>query len=207
MKIRNAGMAALAVLLIVPAAWAQAEPSAPGAASEKIAVISLQTAIVGTQEGKQASKELQAQFASRQAELENLRKQIADLQQRLQAGQTTLSDEEKARLASQGNILTRKFQREQQDLQDDGNDAQQLAINRIGQKMMTVLDKFAKQNGYGLILDNGTSAQSAPVVLYSANQVDVTQQIIKLYDAAYPVKSAAPAASRPGTPKPKPSQK
>ena len=202
MKIRNAGMAALAMLLIVPAAWAQAESSAPAAATGKIAVINLQAAIAGTEEGKEASKQLQAQFASRQTELENLRKQIADLQQRLQAGQTTLSDEEKARLASQGNILTRKFQRQQQDLQDDGNDAQQLAINRIGQKMMTVLDKFAKQNGYGLILDDGTSAQSAPVVLYSANQVDVTQQIIKLYDTSYPVKAAAPAASRPGTSKP-----
>lgn len=199
MKIRNAGMAALAVLLIVPAAWAQVESTAPAAASGKIAVINLQAAIAGTAEGKQASKELQAQFASRQTELENLRKQIADLQQRLQAGQTTLSDEEKARLASQGNILTRKFQREQQDLQDDGNDAQQLAINRIGQKMLTVLDKFAKQNGYNLILDDGTSAQSAPVVLYSANQVDVTQQIIKLYDTSYPVKAAA---SRPGASKP-----
>ncbi|HEV2315256.1 MAG TPA: OmpH family outer membrane protein [Candidatus Acidoferrales bacterium] len=202
MKIRNAGMAALAALLIVPAAWAQAESTAPAAATGKIAVINLQAAIAGTAEGKQASKELQAQFASRQTELENLRKQISDLQQRLQAGQTTLSDEEKARLASQGNILTRKFQREQQDLQDDGNDAQQLAINRIGQKMMTVLDKFAKQNGVNLILDDGTSAQSAPVVLYSANQVDVTQQIIKLYDTAYPVKPSAPAASRPGASKP-----
>jgi outer membrane protein len=202
MKIRNAGMAALAMLLIVPAAWAQAESSAPAVATGKIAVINLQAAIAGTEEGKEASKQLQAQFASRQTELENLRKQIADLQQRLQAGQTTLSDEEKARLGSQGNVLTRKFQREQQDLQDDGNDAQQLVINRIGQKMLTVLDKFAKQNGYGLILDDGSSAQSAPVVLYSANQVDVTQQIIKLYDAAYPTKPAAPAASRPGTPKP-----
>ncbi|HKV26897.1 MAG TPA: OmpH family outer membrane protein [Candidatus Acidoferrales bacterium] len=200
MKIRNAGMAALAMLLIVPAAWAQADSSAAAVATGKIAVINLQGAIAGTAEGKQASKELQAQFASRQTELENLRKQIADLQQRLQAGATTLSDEEKARLASQGNILTRKFQREQQDLQDDGNDAQQLAINRIGQKMITVLDKFAKQNGYGLILDNGSSAQSSPVVLYSANQVDVTQQVIKLYDAAYPAKAATPA--RPGTAKP-----
>ena len=202
MKIRNAGMAALAVLLIVPATWAQAESSAPAAATGKIAVINLQAAIAGTEEGKEASKQLQTQFASRQTALENLRKQIADLQQRLQAGSTTLSTEEQARLASQGNILSRKFQREQQDLQDDGNDAQQLAINRIGQKMMTVLDKFAKQNGVGLILDDGSSAQSAPVVLYSANQVDVTQQIIKLYDSAYPVKSSAPAASHPGTSKP-----
>jgi len=68
--------------------------------------------------------------------------------------------------------------------------------------MLAVLDKFAKQNGYGIILDNGSSAQSAPVVLYSANQVDVTQQIIKLYDAAYPVKAAAPAATHPGAAKP-----
>lgn len=199
MKIRNAGMAALAMLLIVPAAWAQAESNAPAVASGKIAVINLQGAIAGTEEGKEASKQLQAQFAPRQAELETLRKQIADLQQRLQAGATTLSDEEKARLAAQGNVLTRKFQREQQDINDDGNDAQQLVINRIGQKMMNVLDKFAKQNGYNLILDDGTSAQSSPVVLYSANQVDVTQQVIKLYDASYPVK---PAASRPGTSKP-----
>ncbi|MHB8526403.1 MAG: OmpH/Skp family outer membrane protein [Candidatus Acidiferrales bacterium] len=207
MKIRNAGMAGLAMLLIVPAAWAQTRASAPAAGTGKIAVINLQGAIAGTAEGKQASQELRAQFAPRQAELANLRKQIADLQQRLQAGATTLSDDEKARLASQGNILTRRFQREQQDLQDDGNDAQQLAINRIGQKMLTVLDKFARQNGYGIILDDGTSAQTAPVVLYSANQVDVTQQIIKLYDEAYPVKAAAPAAAHPRTSKPKPSQK
>lgn len=206
MKIRNAGMAGLAMLLIVPAVWAQAASSAPAAANGKIAVINLQGAIAGTAEGKQAFQQLQAQFAARRTELENLRKQIADLQQRLQAGATTLSDDEKARLASQGNILTRRFQREQQDLQDDGNDAQQLVINRIGQKMLTVLDKFAKENGYGLILDDGSSAQSVPVVLYSANQVDVTQQIIKLYDQAYPAKAPAPAAARPVAPKPKPSQ-
>jgi len=202
MKIRNTCLAALAALVIIPAAWAQAGSSAPSAATGKIAVISLQGAIAGTEEGKQASKELQAQFAPRQAEIANLGKQIQALQQRLQAGQTTLSDEEKAHLTREINELTRKGQREQQDLSDDGNEAQQEAINNIGQKMLAILDKFAKQNGYGIILDNGSSAQSAPVVLYSANQVDVTQQIIKLYDAAYPVKAAAPAATHPGAAKP-----
>lgn len=202
MKIRNAGLAAVAIFLAVPAVWAQNAARTAVAPTTRVAVINLQEAIVGTAEGKQASQELTAKFAPRQAELVNISKEISALQQRLQAGATTLSDDEKARLARQGNELTRRFQREQQDLRDDSNDAQQDAVNRIGQKMLAVLAKYAKEHGYSLILDDGASAQSAPVVLYSANQVDVTQQIIKLYDATYPVASPAPKTAHPGARRP-----
>jgi hypothetical protein len=53
-----------------------------------------------------------------------------------------------------------------------------------------------------VILD--TSGQNSPI-LYASNQVDVTQDIIRLYDQAYPVKNgpgAAPATAKPATPKP-----
>jgi hypothetical protein len=47
-------------------------------------------------------------------------------------------------------------------------------------------------------------------VIYAANTIDVTQDIIKLYDQSYPVKSSAaaakPATPRPATPKPAPAQ-
>jgi outer membrane protein len=197
MKIRNALVASLAGLLMAPALWAQA--GAPADAPSKIAVINLQLAIVSTAEGKQASAEIRAQFAPRQSELQDLQKQIESIQQRLQNGQTTLSDDEKARLQDQGNLLTRRFQREQQDFQDDGQDANQTAVNKIGQKMLPILNKFAKANGYGVVIDE--SAQNTPVV-YRADQVDITQQIIKLYDQAYPVKAAAPAPAKPGAQKP-----
>jgi outer membrane protein len=199
MKMRNIVLAGLATLLAAPALWAQAGASAAAPAPSKIAVISLQAAILGTAEGKQASQELRAQFAPRQTDLQNLQKQIEDIQRRAQAGATTLSDEEKARLSQEYAALSRRYQREQQDLTDDGNDAQQAAVNKIGQKMLTVLDKFAKTNGYGVVIDE--SAQNTPVV-YAANQADITQQIIKLYDDAYPVKAAAPAPAKPAAPKP-----
>jgi outer membrane protein len=199
MRIRNAVLAAMAGLMAVPALWAQTGTSKDTPAPSKIAVINLQLAIGSTAEGKQASQEIRAQFAPRTTELQNLQKQIEGIQQRLQAGATTLSDDEKARLTQEGNLLGRRYQREQQDLQDDGQDANQTAVNKIGQKMMSVLDKFAKENGYGVVIDE--SAQNTPVV-YAADQVDITQQIIKLYDNAYPVKAAAPAPSKPGTQKP-----
>lgn len=200
MKIRYPIVAAFAAILAVPGAWAQA--GATAAQPEKIAVISLQEAITGTQEGRQASQQLKAQFAPRSSELQDISKQIQDLEQRLKTGQTTLSDNAKVDLQRQITETQRRGQREQQDLQDDMNDASQEAINRIGTKMMPILSKYAKEHGYSVVLSIDGGTQATPVV-YASNAVNITQQIIKLYDQAYPVKAAAPAAGRksakPGT--------
>jgi len=205
MKIRLA-VPVLAALAL--AALLQSNAAAQ-ASAQKIGVINIQAAIAGTAEGKQASAELQSQFAPRQAEIQNLQKQIEDLQTRMRTGANTLSDEEKARHAREYDQLTRMLQRKNQDFQDDGNEAQQEVVNRIGRKLMDVLEKYAKDNGYTIILD--TSSQQTPVI-FAANQIEVTQDIVRLYDQAYPVKATAasgstkPAASTPkpasATPKP-----
>lgn len=199
MKIR-ATIAILAAMMFTPALRAQTAATTPA----KVGVINMQAAITGTAEGKQAAAELQSQFAPRQAELQQMQKQIEDDQNRLRTGQTTLSDEEQARLTRDYNTLTRKLQRKSQEDQDDLNDAQQDIINRIGRKMVDILDKYAKDGGYAVVLDS--SSQQTPII-YEANQIDVTQDIIRLYDQAYPVKtgatSTAPSkqAPRPSTPK------
>jgi outer membrane protein len=199
MKIR-AVVPVIAALLMTPAVWAQA--AAPATAG-KVGVINIQAAIASTAEGKQAAAELQSQFTPRMNELQNLQKQIEDVRNRLQAGQSTLSDEEKARLQREGDTLTRTYQRKQQELQDDTNDAQQDVVNRIGRKLVDILNKYSKDNGYAIVLDD--SSQQTPVI-YAANQIDVTQDIIRLYDQSYPVKNAGaatPTAPR-TTPRPAP---
>jgi outer membrane protein len=199
MKIRF-GISAMAALLMLPAVWAQSNAAAPA----KVGVISVQAAIQSTAEGKQAAAELQSQFAPRQTELDNLRKQIEDLQTRLRTTSNTLSDEEKARLAREGDQLTRTYQRKQQESQDDYTEAEREVVDRIGRKMIDVLDKYSKDSGYSVILD--TSAQNTPVI-YAASTIDITQEIIKLFDQSYPVKNAAaarPTTPRPTTPKPAP---
>jgi outer membrane protein len=197
MKIRMA-VPALAALLLIPAVRAQSTGAAAAAAPSKVGVINVQVAITSTSEGKQAAQEMQSQFAPRQTELDNLRKEIEDLQTRLRTGSNALSDEERARLAAQAEQRTRIYQRKTQESQDDFNEAQREIVDRIGRKMVEILDKYSRENGYAIIFD--TSAQSTPVI-YAANQIDVTQDIIRLYDQNYPVKggSAAskPAASRP----------
>jgi outer membrane protein len=195
MKMRVA-IPGLMALLLVPAVWGQSAPAA-GAAG-KTAVINIQNAITTSSEGKQAAAELQSKYTPRQTELDNIRKQIEDIQTRLRNGATTLSDEEKQRLAQDGDRLTRSFQRKQQELQDDGNEDQRQIVDRIGRKMLDVIDKYSKENGYSVVFD--ISAQNTPVV-YAANNIDITQDIVRLFDQAYPVKSGT-ATPKPATPRP-----
>jgi hypothetical protein len=70
--------------------------------------------------------------------------------------------------------------------------------------MVDVLDRYARENGYMVILDS--SAQNTPIMFASTN-IDVTQDIVRLYDQAYPVKggtSGSTPAKPVATPKPAP---
>jgi outer membrane protein len=196
-------MAALAAagLLGTGAAWAQGTAAASSAAPGKVGVINIRSAIVATAEGKQASAELQSQFAPRQTELENLNKQINDLRQRLSSSAGKLSADEEARLTKEGQRLAAQLERKNTEYQEDVNASQGDVIDRIGRKMVDVLDRYARENGYSIVLD--TSAQNTPI-LYASNQIDVTQDIIRLFDQAYPVKAGAATpqkpAAKPATP-------
>ncbi len=56
-------------------------------------------------------------------------------------------------------------------------------LEELGQKMMQVIDKYAQANGYAVILD--VSNPNTPV-LYASNAVDITKDIIDLYDKPRP---------------------
>src|SRR5579871_6234486 len=197
--------AALAILCLAPVRGLHAQGAAGAAAAPtKIAVINVRNAIVATAEGKQAQAQLQSQFAPKQNELQNLQKQIEDLQRRMTDGARTLSDDEKAKMQREGEMLSRRLQRGNDDLNEELNAAQGEVVDSIGRKMLEVLDRYARENGYTVVLD--TSAQGSPVI-YASSSSDITQDIVRLYDQAYPVKgassSSAPAAA-PKAPAPAP---
>jgi len=200
------------LLLSASAVWVWAQGGAAGSAatpSVKVGLLNVRGAIVATAEGKQASAQMQSQFAPQQTELQNLQNQIQELQTRLANGARTLSDDEKARLQRQGQFLVSQSQRKQDDLNEAVNLAQTDVFESIGGKLSDVVDKYGRDNNYSLILD--MSAQGSPVI-FNNTQMDITNEIVRLYDQAHPLKAqaAAPAApaqpARPATPPPAPAQ-
>jgi hypothetical protein len=66
--------------------------------------------------------------------------------------------------------------------------------------MMAVVEKYAQSNGLAMVID--VSNPQTPV-LWAAQAVDITAEIVKLYDQANPGTGAAPTAAKPaGTPAP-----
>jgi outer membrane protein len=204
--LQNIRLAVLGLACFLTTVTVRAQTAAP-AAGVKIGVINVQQAIAATAEGKQAAAELDTQFAPRQQELESLNKQINDISQRLNAG-ATLTDEDRQRLTVQGNRLAQHMERKKNEFQEDLNSAQLERVNLIGRKMITVIDRYATDGGYTAVFDS--SSQNSPL-LFAAKNTDVTQDIIRLYDQANPIKGAstAPATKTlPATktvPAPKPS--
>jgi outer membrane protein len=198
------------MLCLAPVRGVRTQGAAAAAAPAKIAVMNVRNAIVATAEGKQAQAQLQSQFAPKQNELQGLQKQIEDLQRRMTEGARTLSDDEKTKMQREGEMFSRRLQRGNDDLNEELNAAQGEIVDGIGRKMLEVLDRYSRENGYTIVLD--TSAQGSPVV-YGSSQSDITQDIVRLYDQAYPVKNASatpatPKASAPSAPAPakKPAQ-
>ena len=74
---KKLGILALALLCLpVAGAWAQTGGAAAPSGQMKIAILNVRQAIVATAEGKQASAQLQTQFAAQQNDLQAMQKQI-----------------------------------------------------------------------------------------------------------------------------------
>ncbi len=184
---RELWLLALALLCLRPAgALAQTGGRAAASGQMKIAILNVRQAMVATTEGKEASAKLKSKFAAQQNDLQNMQKQIQELQNRLSNNQGMPNDEQ-ARLQRQGELLTRQFQRKQDELNEEEIAAQSDVTEKIGRQMLNVVDRYSREHGYVIVLD--ISAQGTPVV-YGSSEIDISNDIVRLYDQAYPVKAA-----------------
>jgi len=205
MKTRVCTITLLFILGIAPAALL-AQSSAN---SGKVGVIRIQEAIVSTAEGKKAMADLQKKYQPRQQEIQKQNQDIQAINDQLQKQAPTLSEDEQRRLNRDLEEKNKLLKRTQEDAQADfGTDRDEM-FRRIGQKMVTVIQDYAQKNGFSLII----GSDQVPIY-YQGPDVDVTDQIVKLYDAANPVdapttggpaapRSGAPSAAKPAN-KPKP---
>jgi len=190
------------VLVFAAAFLAQAQTAG------KLAVINIQGAIIGTRDGQKAASELEAKTQPKKKELEQKQNEIASLQDQFNKGQNTLSDATKNDLYKNIELKKKNLQRDVEDAQAELEQDQQKILQQLGQKMMAVIERYAKDNGYTMVVD--VSNPQTPV-LYASPSIDITKEIVELYDksvaamstpaapAPKPPAAAAPAAPKPAT--------
>lgn len=210
MKSKIISSLTVAVLLAVGAFAQAADTNAAPATSTanpiiggptKIAIINIQAAIANTNEGQRDLDALQKKFEPKQIELKSLNDEVDNLKKQLATQTSTLNDDERSRRVQTIEAKQKTLQRDLDDAQTDYQNQSNEIAQRIGQKLMQTLDKYAQQNGYAVVLDY-SAQQSA--VLWAAPTVDITKPVIEAYNVVSgvpaPPKTSAPAAPSATTP-------
>jgi outer membrane protein len=181
-------------LILAAATLAHAQSTTP----TKIGIINVEAAILSTREGKKAADELNSKFTQKKAELDKKQANIDQLKDQLQKGSATMSDEAKNKLMRQIDSETTSLKRATEDAQADMQQDEGKIINELGAKLYSIVQKYANDNGYAIILD--VSAQQQPV-WWAAEGIIINNAVVALYDKANPgPAAAAPAAPRPAVP-------
>jgi outer membrane protein len=176
-----------AATLVFGAGVLAAQTPAPRAA--KIAVLKLQEAILSTEEGQQAVASMHARFDPRKIALDRLQADLESKQTQLDRG--LASEAGRIKLANEIASGTRQLKRDTEDLDAEVQQEESRIEREMSTKMTAVIEKYARQRGYVLVLDG--SSEQTPVLWAATN---ITSDIIKAYDTAHPVlKSELPAAA------------
>ncbi|MGC2323521.1 MAG: OmpH family outer membrane protein, partial [Terriglobales bacterium] len=125
-------------------------------------------------------------------ELQNLNKEIEDLKKQIDSQGPKMNDDARTSLVRSLETKQKAMQRESEDAQNEYQQQQTEVAQRILQKMAPLIDKFAKDNQFSMLIDVSQPWPQGQVLWFGAN-ADVTKAVVDLYNAQSGV--AAPPAS------------
>jgi outer membrane protein len=163
--------------LVVPA-WAEGSP--------KIGYVDLQRALNESEAGKKAREDFKGQVDKAQAGLKKQKEEVEALREQLEKKALVMKEEERGNLEKDLGRKGRDFERSYKDSQAElqAKDNELTAV--ILRELQVVIKAFGDHEGYTMIFESSSNA-----MLYGAKDVDLTEQIIQLYNSQGSGKSRA----------------
>ena len=172
------------VVTVVLAFAMLSEFALPASAQElKIGFVSLQALIERAPQSKAAMDALQEEFAPRLREHEAKRKEFEDLQAKAQKDFAVMGETERRNAERDLRDLQRELSRMETELQEDLNLRRNEEIGLLQRAMLKEVNDYAQQQGYDLIVGDGTA-------LYVNNVVNITDEVLRAVEANYQATSA-----------------
>ncbi|MDA2937256.1 OmpH family outer membrane protein [Acidobacteria bacterium AH-259-A15] len=149
----------------------------------KIGFINTLEVLNSTEEGKRKIGELN-QFASqKQQQIASQTTELQKLQEQYATQQRTLNPETRAEMERTIQDKDRTLKRLQEDIQLEFTQRRDELLGRMSEKIRVIIDEYAPKNGYAVIfLRDQTQTYVDP-------SLDITQDIIKIYNEQNPVAS------------------
>ncbi len=117
-----------------------------------------------------AQRKLEKEFADRDASLQKLAKNTADLQNQLAKDGATMTESDRSRKERDLAAMNRDFQRLQREFREDLNTRRNEELAAVQERANKVIKEFAEKENYDLILQDA---------IYAGSKIDITERVIK----------------------------
>jgi|GEM_PF-104203 len=163
---RIAGVMILITVMLVTGA---------AAADFKIGVIDFQRVLRESNGGKAAKAEIEKKGKSIEASLMKKGRELETEKEKLEAEAMVMKPEARENKARDFKIKVMDFQVLQKKSADDFKQYEVAVIRRVQKEVFGLVESIGKKENYTLILEKSAA-------LYHPNTIDITNQLIKMYD-------------------------
>jgi outer membrane protein len=175
----------------------------PAQAEElKLGFVDLQRALMETEDGRKARTDLKKVFDQKQKELDEqqtaLKKAIDDLEKRRTLLGAEVVKQKEAELQGQMQKVQQTYVRHQQDL----SQKEQEATGKIFERMQRIIGKISVSENFSMVFDRSQAG-----LVFAKPHLDLTNEVIRRYNAGEGKEGGGAAASKPAAAKPAPAKK
>jgi len=171
--------ALVAVLVTATAAVAEAQ-------ALKIGFVNFGRLLEESPQAKAAQAALEGEFLPRQRDIAAQRKALQEKVDKLQKEAAVMSEADRLRNEREVRDLELNVNRRFNELQEDLNLRRNEEVGRMQRTLLQEVQAYARANGYQLVVSDG--------VLFAAEGIDITPQLVAA------IKAKAPAAATPPKP-------
>lgn len=158
-----------------------AAATAAHAADLKIGFVNFGRLLEESPQAKAAQQSLENEFLPRQREVAAQQKSLEEKSDKLKKEAAVMSEADRIRSEREVRDLELNLQRRFKELQEDLNLRRNEEVGRMQRALLQEVQAYARANGYQLVVSEG--------VLFAAEGIDITPQVV----AAIKAKAPAPA--------------
>lgn len=149
---------------------AQTQATGPDGHTLRIGVVDVSRVVKESPQASRAKSSMAIQFARRKNELEAESDALRQDSDRLSQDGPVMSDGDRDELQNDIRDRRRELQMQRSKYNDDVADAERKEFEQMREDILDVINQYARDNDYDLILGDG--------VLYTSDTVDVTDEIL-----------------------------
>jgi outer membrane protein len=151
--------------------------SAAASADLKVAFVDMQRALNDSNAGKKAKNEFRSEISRLQSKLQRQQQEVQALKDELDRKGPLMRDDERRNLQDDYTRKLRDFERDYKDSKDELQQKDNEVTGAIVRDLAYVVRNLGERDGYTLIMEKGS-------LLWAAPSIDITDQVIREYNAS-----------------------